>query len=528
MQRPPSIREQVLPRAQPWISVQTLAVFGVIALVPLLFWPSTVALYADWTDLENLGGTHGLLVLAVTAWMLWSERQRIGAATARPSTAGFVALAISCALWLVLSRAALQEPHASLLPGLMLLAVLAAFGRDVTRVVLFPVGFLFFAMPIWHQVKAPLQWLTVEAVGVLVWITGLPAYIEGISVTVPSGRFLIEGGCSGHHFFVVGLAIAAFYGELTYSSLRVRLKLLALMAVFSMICNWLRVFFLIVIGHVTEMKHSLITGGHYTYGWVLFVIALVIYLWVIRRYPEGTPPPVPTAPEPQSVRPGMLAAAVAVLAVAPIASSALEAHDRSRAQEFELALPSGRDGWSGPQSIQLEGWEPHFVGANARARATYSKSGGATVEVVTFAYSAQRQGAELIAQDNSLLGKTDSDGEPGLEVEDNGRVAANGVTYDELVVTDDLGEHSVIRSTYVIGGRPVASARKAQLWYGLSSLTGAPLSAILAVRAQCMPDCGAARQALDDFTGVLGSSLAASLRGPAPAAAHLPAPEQSH
>jgi EpsI family protein len=511
MQRPPSIREEVLPRAHSWISVQTLAVFGVIALVPLLFWPSTVALIADWTDLENLGGTHGLLVLATTVWMLLSERQRIGAATARPSTAGFVGLAISCVLWLVLNRAALQEPHASLLPGLMLLAVLAAFGRDVTRVVLFPVGFLFFAMPIWHQVKGPLQWLTVEAVGVLVWITGLPAYIEGISVTVPSGRFLIEGGCSGHHFFVVGLAIAAFYGELTYSTLRVRLKLLALMAVFALICNWLRVFFLIVIGHVTEMQHSLITGGHYWYGWSLFVVALVIYLWVIRRYPEGTPPVVPAAPERQSLRPAILAAVVGLLAAAPIASSALEASDRGQANEFELALPNGRDGWSGPDSLQLEGWEPHYVGANAHARATYSKSGGATVEVVTFAYSAQRQGAELIAQDNSIVGKAGVDGEPALDVEDTATVTTHDITFDELVVTDNAGERWVIRSTYVIGGRPIASARKAQLWYGLTSLAGAPLSAILAVRAQCLPDCDAARQTLDEFTGVLGSSLAASL-----------------
>ena len=50
---------------------------------------------------------------------------------------------------------------------------------------------------------------------------------------VPAGSLEIAGGCSGLHFFIVGVAIAALYGELNRDSLRTRVQLVALAALLA-------------------------------------------------------------------------------------------------------------------------------------------------------------------------------------------------------------------------------------------------------------------------------------------------------
>jgi hypothetical protein len=42
---------------------------------------------------------------------------------------------------------------------------------------------------------------------------------------------------------------------------------------------------------------------------------------------------------------------------------------------------------------------------------------------------------------------------------------------------------------------PLAS----QLWYGMNALIGNPLSAVVALRAECRADCAGARTALQSF-----------------------------
>ena len=61
------------------------------------------------------------------------------------------------------------------------------------------------------------------------------------------------------------------------------------------------------------------------------------------------------------------------------------------------------------------------------------------------------------------------------------------------------GTHALLWWTYRIGSRNFAEGLPAQLWYGVASLWTAPVSAIVALRAECRPDCDHARVALERF-----------------------------
>ncbi len=161
---------------------------GVLAVVVVLaYWPASVALFDFWTDVENLGGTHGFLVLAVSGWVLFENRRAIAAADARPSLLGLGLLAACSVSWLILCRAGLQDLHLLLVPLLFWIAVFAAFGWGVARHAICAAGLLYFALPIWGHAAIPLQTLTTHAVGFLARAAGIPVHISGHLVQIPEG-----------------------------------------------------------------------------------------------------------------------------------------------------------------------------------------------------------------------------------------------------------------------------------------------------------------------------------------------------
>jgi hypothetical protein len=63
-------------------------------------------------------------------------------------------------------------------------------------------------------------------------------------------------------------------------------------------------------------------------------------------------------------------------------------------------------------------------------------------------------------------------------------------------VQDSAGEQFVLWYFYRIGSLQTDSSFAAQVAYGLRSLTGSPMSTLVALRAPCAADCDAARASL--------------------------------
>jgi hypothetical protein len=118
------------------------------------------------------------------------------------------------------------------------------------------------------------------------------------------------------------------------------------------------------------------------------------------------------------------------------------------------------------------------------------------VTVYTATYRRQAQGRELVGHESRVEGH------------DAGRLAAIGtrlavaepaIEAMEAELRSAGGARSVLWWSYRIGDRDFSRGLPAQLWYGVASLWSAPVSAIVALRADCRPDCDAARIALGRF-----------------------------
>jgi exosortase A len=460
---------------------------AIVALVFGLLWPTTKSLILIWLDTEQTTYTHGFLVLAISLWLLVRDRGALLTHT-EGSRPALMAICVLGALWLVCTRAAIQNAHQLLLLAILLCAIAAVFGIRVARRHSFAIGYLLYAMPIWGSFNDVLQRMTVMVSDLLLQATGVPAYVEGNLVHLPPGTFEIAGGCSGLHFAIVGLALGSLYGEVNRDSVRTRVKLVALALGFALLANYVRVYIVILAGYLTDMQHYLVQTSHYEFGWGVFAVMIASFFLIARRMPGTDAPAVGVAGSvgTRGLQARNVLLMLVALAIAPV-YNVLRAPKAAVVDE----RPLGRvEHWSGPRSPSRTDWRPVYPDADRQQLVEYF-SGSSTVTLFVAEYLLQQQGHELISWNNSLLGQDD-------EI-----VAARKITAPMRAVEWELrsgqGSSHLLWYFYRIGSRHLTSELSAQVWYGIDSLFTNPVSKVVALRAECMPDCTVARNALTRF-----------------------------
>jgi exosortase A len=471
-----------------------VAIVALLASVFFLYAPSSEALMELWSDTSRTTYTHGFVIAALTAWLVMRRRMALAAIPWSPSIAGSLLAVAAGAVWVVSVRASIELFHQLLLLSLLWLSVWAVFGKRMALQVWLPVGFLIFAIPVWDQINFLLQEATVQAVALLLTVTAIPAWVDGNFVHLAAGVFEVAGGCSGIHFFIVALTLATLYGEMARDSIKVRIQLVVLAGGLALLANWLRVYTIVLAGHLTNMQHSLIQEGHYNFGWTVFAVMMLLYLFIARRIEplernESIGPAMDGMPVSGTRAGGVLMALACVVAIPvwailyPVEPAPLPAAGAS--------LPEVRSGWlrASPGSLT---WNPVFTGADQEERGEYADTRGSRLEVFVATYAMQRQNKELIAFGNSLIGANEGD------LVSNTRSPSDAQTRE--IVVELAGERALIRYYYRVGNRRTASGVVAQLWYGIVTLSGATTSSVVAMRVPCVPDCDSARMLLNEFS----------------------------
>jgi exosortase A len=467
---------------------------AVVALLAGVFWlhqPSSISLMELWNDTSKTTYTHGYVIAGLVVWLILRRRQRLAWEPWSPSILAALLVAATGVAWIVAVRSGIEIVHQLLLLALLWLSVWAVFGRRIAVTLALPIGYLIFAIPVWDQVNSLLQAGTVAAVQFFLKLSSIPAYVEGNFVHLAAGVFEIAGGCSGIHFYIVSLAVATLYGEIGRDSLKTRLSLIGLAAGLALLTNWLRVYIIVVAGHLTNMQHYLVRVEHYQFGWVVFAVMMTLFFLIARRFAPAVTSDS-GAPADSSTR-GVsfgLGLAIATLAVLAVPCWELARPVQPAALSADAVLPGAPSGWS-QVATESSQWNPVFEGADRIARGEYAGADDRRVEAFVASYALQHQNKELVAYGNSLIGPGE-----GTIVS----VARTGTTAPakELIVNGPR-ERAVIRYYYRIGGLRTDRGIVAQLSYGLSAIRNPTPSSVIAVRSACRPDCDAARALLDEF-----------------------------
>lgn len=458
--------------------------------------PTFYMLWPKWSD--SFTYSHGLLILPLSAWLLWQLRDRINAEPVKTNWWGSTILVGLLLAWTLAFASNIEVGTSATWPLIMLAAVLLVAGSRIAMLVAFPILLLYSAIPLWDFLNGTLQSLTTTAVAAILALIQVPAFIQGNVVQIPSGVFAIAGGCSGLHFFIVGLTLAVVYAHLYLKTVKSRAILIVVAAFMSICMNWIRVATIITSGHLTDMQSYLVQVDHYYFGWVLFAVMLVPFFLLARKLEDsGTDAEEDTAVA-VSLAPGTasITAVAVVFAIAFLPALVWGRLVQNEPAPVDVELPNLQD-WEGP-SQTTSGWQPIFPEADGEAIGTYER-GGRVLEVYVNWFQSQSQGRELIGYGNSVAGHTTRTEYDRKYVDTTGRNDAKLLEFREILISSREGERRLIWYHFLVGDRPETDALTAKLRQGLRSLVGRDGTGLFAVSTVCElsdTDCATARQLL--------------------------------
>jgi exosortase len=244
------------------------------------FWPTLLEVARAWRADPQY--SHGYLVPAFAAFILWLRRAQLRGAELRPSWWAVPFLLAGGAFRLLGTWYYLSWPEQiSLLPVLAGLT-LALGGRPALRWAWPAIGFLFFMVPLpgrVHEILSlPLQRVGAIASTYMLQVLGLPALSEGNIIVLSENVLEVAEACSGLHMLVVFVALSTAVAMVIRRPAVERILIVLSAFPIALIANIARI---TITGVLYEMvnnewaKHQF----HDKVGWLMMVLGLLL-LWI--------------------------------------------------------------------------------------------------------------------------------------------------------------------------------------------------------------------------------------------------------
>ncbi|MBZ8140324.1 exosortase B [Rubrivivax gelatinosus] len=296
----PRLPKAVAGRQLGWLpaGVEPPALLIVALAFALLYVPTYIELATTiWATDEQ---SHGPIILAIAAWLLFGKRHAIAAAAGSPAphlgwpVLGFALLlfAFGASQQILLLQVGSQI--------LVLAGLLLIFGSTAAlRVAWFPLFFLLFMVPLPEAlvaaVTAPLKSAVSASASWLLYGLGYPVGRSGVVMTVGPYQLLVADACAGLNSMFTLEALGMLYMNLMrYTSVGRNVTLGLLLVPIAFVANIARVMILVLVTyHFGDAAGQGFVHGFA--GLVLFVVALVMMLAVDRvlglAFPNSQRPP---------------------------------------------------------------------------------------------------------------------------------------------------------------------------------------------------------------------------------------------
>ncbi len=204
--------------ARRWVPV--LQAGALIAAGGYLFAPLAAKLRQLWWASDT--HSYAALIPLACAYFAWDKRAQLRALASSPSAWAIPAAALAVA---ALGLGSLGNILGLQTLGLVIYAsavVLTVWGTAVWRVLIFPLGFLVFLVPVpavlLDRIAYPLQLFAANFAGLILEAVGIPVMIDGILIHLPNTVLQVAVACAGLRFLVttatVGVVVA-YWGQRT-------------------------------------------------------------------------------------------------------------------------------------------------------------------------------------------------------------------------------------------------------------------------------------------------------------------------
>lgn len=387
----------------------SLACLTVLLLATLwLYGQTALAMGTIWYERDTY--THGFVVPLISLWLIWRMRHDIVPLVPRPSPIAWVLMLGPALLWLAGDLVAVNAASQFALVTQLVLCVPAILGWQVTRAMAFPLGFLFFAVPVGDFMLPQLVEWTADFTVAALRLSGVPVYRDGQHFVIPSGSWSVVEGCSGIRYLIASVTVGTLFAYLSYRDPKRRLMFIAVSIVVPLIANWLRAYMIVMIGHLSS--NQLAVGvDHIIYGWVFFGAVILVMLFIGARWADAhdatgkQPMDVATrrlTSESTSLPRTLIATGAAFLVVMSphLARQALALG--TNAEPVHLAQVLAKAPWQ-QTGAPPSNWVPAFKHASAAVHTGYLGPQGQQIGLHLSYYRQQNRERKLVSSINTLV-----------------------------------------------------------------------------------------------------------------------------
>ena len=400
----------------------TLLVAGVL----LVYRGTFQEMFLIWLRSDTFA--HCLFVWPISLWLIW--RQRSVAKSMAPAPAPWMLLPMFAvaAVWLFGQLVAVNAVVQLAVTALLVMSVVLVLGRQVGMTMLFPLGFMFFGVPIGEFLLPQFMSWTADFTVMALRLSGVPVYREGLQFVIPSGQWSVVEACSGVRYLMASLVVGTLFAYLNYRSSWRRWVFVGISILVPVVANWLRAYMIVMLGHLSG--NELATGAdHLVYGWVFFGVVMLLMFMIGARWREdAVPASTAVAAEiyPSRVTSpskNWIVAMLGLLVVssAPLWFSAFGSHSADRTPELRLPTPLS-SAWRRLESEPVF-FRPEFQNPAAEVSSWFGLDSMVVGLHVSY-YSQQDASRKLVSSSNVVVKSSDrrwlrlSSGSRTLELSD--------------------------------------------------------------------------------------------------------------
>ncbi len=491
-----------------------IALATTVAALLAIFWRDAAKMVEIWWTSSTF--THCLFILPIVAWLIWQRRDELWRLAPKPYSLGLLLMTLGALGWLVGAASGVNFIRQASLVFMIQSSVLTILGVQVTRGILFPLFYASFLVPFGEQLVPPLQTITAKLCMIFLGWAGIPAHIEGVFISTPTGLFEVAEACSGVKFLVAMLAYATLAANVCFKSWARRAAFMMLAVIVPILANGFRAYSTIHISEFSGNAKFAESMDHVIYGWFFFGFVMLVVMGVSWKFFDrkiGEPwLPVSLKEQPGTRMPAswrMPVAAVAIAFAPMLWQSALASWGRVPLVH-PITLPEVA-GWQRVPVAQNFGWRPSYEGADHRLFGQYRSAAGQQVELAIAVYGWQGEGRELVGYGQGAVEL----GSPWSWTNDT---AAPPSGKAERIFAPGLARE--VATFYVLGGITTGSANRVKIETLKTRMLGGDQAAVaVLVSAEDLKDTPS-RPAIDAFLRNLGPVDALARRSVAEARGH--------
>lgn len=233
----------------------------------------------DWYEHQYV--SHGVLVLFISAYLIWDKRKLLRNLPIGLASVGSVLLFLGATIGVI--GFTIGDDFTVRCAMLITLAalVLFLFGRAYFKALLFPLVYLFFMIPLPYaaikEISYHLRMFDAKYATYILQASGIPVYRDAHLLHLPNITLEIADSCSGIASLFAMVALGIVYAYLVPLKKNAKLLLIGGTIIFPVLANLMRIVLISALVHFygPVMLQSFL---HYFSGTFTFLLSVVLFL----------------------------------------------------------------------------------------------------------------------------------------------------------------------------------------------------------------------------------------------------------